>query len=83
MQSRCFLEGVRQGPGRQILPKQLPPHECPFHRGSVQAPLETVTGAGSGCSRDAVVVRTHDALPEQVYPGGQQDDTGDFASHVW
>lgn len=64
------------------LPKQLPPQELPFHRGSVQAPLETVPGAESGCSRDDGVVKTHRSLLEQVCSDGQQDDTGDFTSHA-
>ncbi|KAG8170239.1 hypothetical protein KVR01_000984 [Diaporthe batatas] len=53
----------------------------PFHRGSVQASLETDPGTTSGCSRDEVD-KVHNALPEQVYPGGQQDDTADFTSHT-
>lgn len=60
------------------------PQNFPFHRGSVQASLETiVTDADSGWSRDDDEVdKVHNASPEQVYPEGQQDDTGDFTSHV-
>lgn len=79
-ESVLIEEGVQQG-GQAVLPKQLLPQECPFHRDSVQASLETVPGAKSACSRDDVL-QMHTELPEQVYPAGQQDDTSDFTSHA-